>query len=124
MKDDDMDRILSKPDELVPSSGFTASVMEAVRREAAAPPPIPFPWKRALPGLLLVAFALALIIVVCIVAITQFSTAPAASQQAMPWTSMMPLVSQGAFGTAAGWTLLALVLTFLSVTISMRLAKA
>jgi len=35
--------------------GFLASVMDRVREEAAAPPPIPFPWKRALPGMALVA---------------------------------------------------------------------
>ncbi len=34
MNDDDMDRILLKQDEILPSSGFAASVMEAVRREA------------------------------------------------------------------------------------------
>ena len=43
-------RILATEDALVPSSGFLASVMERVREEAAAPAPIPFPWKRALPG--------------------------------------------------------------------------
>jgi len=55
MKDDDIDRILFQQDEIVPSSGFAASVMDAVRREASAPPPIPFPWKRALPIVLLAA---------------------------------------------------------------------
>jgi hypothetical protein len=45
-----IDEILGSEPELVPSSGFPASVMERVREEAAAPPPIPFPWKRALPG--------------------------------------------------------------------------
>ena len=30
-------------EELIPSSGFLASVMECVEEEAAAPPPIPFP---------------------------------------------------------------------------------
>ena len=35
-----------------PSPGFVASVMEAVRAEAtAAPPPITFSWRRALPGM-------------------------------------------------------------------------
>jgi hypothetical protein len=37
--EDEIDRILSRQDEIVPSSGFAASVMEAVRREAAVPPP-------------------------------------------------------------------------------------
>ena len=45
--------ILAAEDELIPSSGFLASVMERVQEEAAAPPPIPFPWKRAVPGILL-----------------------------------------------------------------------
>jgi len=51
MTDERMDEILGAEDELVPSSGFLASVMERVRKEAAAPPPIPFPWKRAVPGI-------------------------------------------------------------------------
>jgi hypothetical protein len=37
-------------DQLTPSSGFTQSVMDAIREEATAPPPIPFPWKRLLPA--------------------------------------------------------------------------
>jgi cell division protein FtsX len=37
--------------EIAPSSGFVNSVMDAVRSDAAGPPPIPFPWKYALPGL-------------------------------------------------------------------------
>ena len=47
----DFDRILSSEEPIVPSSGFADAVMQAVRREAAAPPPISFPWKYALPGL-------------------------------------------------------------------------
>ena len=38
---------------LVPSSGFLASVMGSVEAEARMPAPIPFPWKRAIPGILL-----------------------------------------------------------------------
>lgn len=49
-----IDRILAAEDQLVPSSGFLASVMERIHEEAAAPPPIPFPWKRAVPGLVFV----------------------------------------------------------------------
>ena len=44
-KTNKLDRILTAEEELVPSSGFVASVMERVREEAAAPEPIPFPWK-------------------------------------------------------------------------------
>lgn len=63
---DEFDRIMSQ-EEILPSSGFAASVMEAVRREAAAPPPIPFPWKRALPGALFAAATLIGILAVCMI---------------------------------------------------------
>ncbi|MGO9433613.1 MAG: hypothetical protein ACLPH3_08295 [Terracidiphilus sp.] len=53
MKDEMLDRILATEEELVPSSGFAASVMDRIREEAAVPPPIPFPWKRAIPGIAL-----------------------------------------------------------------------
>lgn len=48
MKSDDLDRVLSEEPELVPSSGFVSSVMDAVRAEAMAPP-LAFPWRRAWP---------------------------------------------------------------------------
>ena len=43
---DEVDRALLADETLVPSSGFAASVMEAVREAAAAPPPLAFPWLR------------------------------------------------------------------------------
>jgi hypothetical protein len=52
-----LDEILATDDEIVPSSGFLSTVMEQVQEEASAPPPIPFPWKRAAPGLAVVAGA-------------------------------------------------------------------
>jgi len=50
-----LDEMLASESEIVPSSGFLSAVMERVKEEASAPAPIPFPWKRALPGLALVA---------------------------------------------------------------------
>jgi len=50
-----LDAMLASESEIVPSSGFLSAVMERVKEEASAPAPIPFPWKRALPGLALVA---------------------------------------------------------------------
>lgn len=47
-----LEAILASEEELIPSSGFLGSVMERVQEEAVAPPPIPFPWKRAIPGIL------------------------------------------------------------------------
>ncbi len=54
-----IDQILATEEALAPSSGFLASVMERVQEEASAPPPIPFPWARVLPGILLTAGVLA-----------------------------------------------------------------
>jgi hypothetical protein len=59
---DALDRILLESDALLPSSGFAASVLEAVQRQAAAPTPIPFPWSRALPGLAALLLSLAVVI--------------------------------------------------------------
>jgi hypothetical protein len=50
-----LDAMLASEEKIVPSSGFLSAVMERVREEAVAPAPIPFPWKRALPGVALVA---------------------------------------------------------------------
>jgi hypothetical protein len=55
MIESEIEQILATEEELIPSSGFAASVMERVREEAAAPAPIPFPWARVLPGILLIA---------------------------------------------------------------------
>ena len=55
MTEERIDEILGKEEELIPSSGFLSAVMERVREEATAPPPIPFPWKRAVPGFIVAA---------------------------------------------------------------------
>jgi hypothetical protein len=49
----EIEAILAGEEELMPSSGFVASVMEQVRQEAALPAPTPFPWMKAIPILLL-----------------------------------------------------------------------
>ncbi len=50
MNHDEIDRLLSRGVEIVPSPGFAAAVVEAVQREAAVPAPLPFPWMRAAVG--------------------------------------------------------------------------
>ena len=120
MDDAEMDRILSKQDEILPSSGFTACVMEAVRREAAAPPPIPFPWKRALPFVGLAALALLSMVVAAV-----FATTHPGSGSVAPNLSLSPLnglFSQNGLGSALTWTGAALLAAFVSVKLSMRLA--
>jgi hypothetical protein len=124
---DEMDRILSREDEILPSSGFAVYVMDAVRREAAAPPPIPFPWKRALPGLVAGGFAMALVLVAGVVTILRMARASTAPQLSLPLSlpsALTPIFElQRNLGSAAGWTLLALLVSFVSVKLSMRLAS-
>lgn len=122
MKDPEIDRILSRRDEILPSSGFVTSVMDAVRREATAPPPIPFPWKRALPCLALGILALAVILVAGVAAVTQVIRGSFSARIPISWPAMLPPVAQANITSAAGWTCLALLLAFVSVKLSMRLA--
>ena len=49
---DDLDRRFLEDDALVPSSGFTARVMDAVCDDAAEPPPLAFPWRPFVIGVL------------------------------------------------------------------------
>jgi len=45
MQPDELDRLLSEEGSISPSPDFTNAVMSAVRREAATPRSIGFPWK-------------------------------------------------------------------------------
>ena len=122
MNDAEIDPVLSGQDELLPSAGFAASVMDAVRREAAAPPPIPFPWKRALAGLALAVVALGLLAALGVFTITQHTGGSIAPQTAgnLPWNLAQGLPEK--IKTAALWTALALLATLVTVKLSMRLA--
>lgn len=119
-EEDEMNRILSRDDEILPSSGFTASVMEAVRREAAAPPPIPFPWKRALPGVVAGGLVLGSVLIVWIAAMSRLIGASASPQPSTPSPSFAPFLSHGNLESAAGWIVLGLLTAFLSTKLSMR----
>jgi hypothetical protein len=121
MKDQELDRILSSEAGLVPSSGFASSVMDAVRNEASAPPPIPFPWKRALPG---IAAGVLALVVLLIGALRQSgdNSVSAPSLLERTWSSLTPaLQSAQMFG--AGWIAAALILTYISVKVSLLLAR-
>lgn len=127
MKDDELDRVLSMQDELQPSSGFAASVMEAVRREAAAPPPIPFPWKRAWPGLVVAGLAL---VVLVAVEVLQPSRGLIHPQFSMSLPSLLTPISGGtgsgwprSLESAMIWTGLALAGAWATVKVTMRLAS-
>ena len=113
MRQDDLDRILSKDQEIIPSSGFVNSVMDSVRREALTPAPIPFPWKRALPGLASVVLSLALLLIAGGALFTQ-GIATQSQPLALPFAHDRIL-------EAAGWIVLALLLSLASAKLSIRL---
>ncbi|HTR26098.1 MAG TPA: hypothetical protein VMI10_19140 [Terriglobales bacterium] len=121
MNHDELDRILSKQDDIQPSSGFAASVMESVRDEASAPPPIPFPWKRALPVLLVAVLMLAGLAAAGVVTIVQLSHVAATSEGASSLWDLLPAYAHGSAGAGLGWTAAALLAAFVSVKLSMRL---
>ena len=109
-----LDRILATDEELVPSSGFLSATMERVREEAATPAPIPFPWKRALPGILLLAGALGS----CAFEAIRYLLA--ATQQLVlspPHLSAVAVLSL----EDAGWVALALVASLCSWVLSVRM---
>jgi hypothetical protein len=104
---DEFDRIMSE-EEILPSSGFAASVMEAVRREAAAPPPIPFPWKRALPGAVFAAATLIGILAICTMELFDSSSfAQGQSVSVSTWQLLLQVHAQwvllGLAAVLAGW---------------------
>jgi hypothetical protein len=120
MRDNEIDRILSQENQIAPSSGFVHSVMGSVRREAAAPPPIPFPWTRALPGIAAYGTALVWLIV-------QIFRTPV--RDAGPQFASLLMTLPASFlrilqVSAVDWLLVAILLTLISVGFSLRLAAS
>jgi hypothetical protein len=122
MMTDEIDRILLHEEEILPSSGFAVSVMEAVRREAAAPQPIPFPWKRALPGLILAGGALIAVVVGTVIGMTYAFRQPSAVNVPFSWIPWATSILPGARPEAA-WLAGTLLATLASVAISFRVAS-
>jgi hypothetical protein len=114
---DEFDRMVSGEDEIVPSSGFVASVMEAVRHEAAAPQPIAFPWIRALPGLI----ALGVVFAAGCAAAVHMVQEPVSSRYSSSAAAEVWMHSLIQYNV--GWIALALLLTLLSILFSIRLTK-
>ncbi|MGD0892471.1 MAG: hypothetical protein ABR923_13160 [Terracidiphilus sp.] len=111
----EIDRILATEEPLLPSSGFLMSVMERVREEAAAPAPIPFPWKRALPGMVVVA---------CILGAGAFEILRRALPVAGEFTLAAPQISAAMERSMeqAGWVALAMGASLFSWMLAKRLA--
>lgn len=116
--DREFDRILADEDDLIPSSGFLASVMERVHQEAAQPAPLPFPWKRLLSG-----FVLAVGVIACAgyeflrqgLSLTGFFTTVTRFPMQLPPTAVT-------FANQAEWVALALGASLLSWLFARRLA--
>jgi hypothetical protein len=59
MREHELDHILSTDLEIRPSSRLARAVMDRVRLESTAPPPIAFPWMRALPAVVAIVLGVA-----------------------------------------------------------------
>ena len=118
-RDPELDPLLSSEETIVPSSGFTESVMRAVRAEVVEPPPIPFPWKRAIPGLVS-----ALLLVVSY-GIASFSTRPghteAATQVSFDVPAALNVIVAELMRTEIQMAFLVLVLTLVVAKLSVRI---
>jgi hypothetical protein len=108
MNPEDLDRLLSNQEDIVPSSGFVANVMDAVERAASTPPPIPFPWKYALPGLTACLIALAALAFLAL-----RSPAPRAAPA-------LAAAIEGLRAIGAGWIAVALLVSAASIFFPMR----
>ena len=115
MLDAKIEAILASEEELIPSSGFLGSVMERVQEEAVAPPPIPFPWKRAIPGILATSGVFAWGAVELLRQGLPALSSPTLPLPHLPATLVVPV-------DQAGWVALALGATLLSWLLSRRLA--
>ena len=115
MLDAKIEAILASKEDLIPSSGFLASVMERVQEEAVAPRPIPFPWKRAIPGILAISGVFAW------GAVKFFRQGlPILNSTTLPLPHLPAALDIPV--EAAGWVALALAVTLLSWLLSRRLA--
>jgi hypothetical protein len=116
MNDDEIESILAGGDEILPSSGFAASVMEAVHQEVITPPPLAFPWRRAAPGMVALLAAFGMAIWRFIVALNNATSNVLLDEQ---------LRQLSAVGTrsAIQWVIVAIAVTIVSVLLPLRLMR-
>jgi len=120
MIEDPVDRILSREDDILPSSGFVLSVMEAVRQEAATPPPIPFPWTRALPGLMALGVALIALVSLIVRQVRVPNAVTPASPIVADASAMLLAAMKSPITLGLGWVALALLLSLPALLFSVR----
>lgn len=83
MNSSNLDRILLERDLLLPSSGFAASVLGSLQMQAAVP--IPFPWKRALPGVAALLLTLAIVIRMILTTAQSIVQSPVSANDWLAW---------------------------------------
>jgi len=113
---EEIDRALARDAAGVRASPrFAAAVMAAVSRDAKAPPPIPFPWTRAAPGIAAVVLGLALAVSSLLSTPSAGNTeqAPPALQRAVEITER---VGDAVATLDARWALIWVVVATLTVT--------
>ena len=117
----DFDAALSTPgDSILPSSGFTASVMSAVQNEASASPAIAFPWMRALPGFAAYVVVVGILTAVCVAGIHASTThAP----EKVSWRTLKILALHDGSSTGIFWLVLSLLIAVLCLVFIRRLAN-
>lgn len=121
MTDQEMDLILrERGDYILPASGFLESVMIEVQSEASTLPPIPFPWKRALPGLI---SAVVVLLVLLTAAASIWLSPQFQSTQSVPLLLFYRRFSEVISRIAMLWTSVAVFLVFLCLAGSRRLAS-
>jgi hypothetical protein len=113
---DELDHLLANEDDVVPSSGFTQSVMDAVRAAKAAPPPIPFPWTRALLSL----GAVAVTLVGAVIGVIRVASRSAAEGSSFVVPPVVHATVQSATTPEFIWTMTALALAMASIVGAMR----
>jgi hypothetical protein len=122
LTDADFDYALSPgSDSILPSSGFAESVMTAVAREASAPAPLAFPWKRALPGLLASGAMAIVLLVAAVVLLRSTPAAPAPASTVDLQAALAPVLHHA---TAALWLTVSLFISVASLLLCRRLISS
>jgi hypothetical protein len=118
----DLDRALgAASDSILPSSGFADGVMSAVYREASAPAPLAFPWKRAIPGVAAAVMA-ALLLIAAVVSFLHSSWSR--SPSAIPF-NLQTIAADLAHPTnGATWVILSLAISGACLLFCRRLVSS
>jgi hypothetical protein len=119
---DELDRILGKEEPIIPSSGFAASVMEAVRADSAACEPIGFPWRKAMPGVGAAGVVVILVLALGIAAIVRPGWAVTGSELSASQTAPLTAAVEWATRFGTSWMGAAWALALLSLAFGLRVA--